>query len=344
MGLKVYIGGSLQSGADITIYQDLVRSRVSETTLDDMRSMHLSGDNYFFENGSDFVNYWLARNSGTDPKVKPQFVKGENAGFAAGWPSQEVRLQGAALGAKVAVAHLKNNTHVIVDTVLLGTPGLAEEVYTDVEAVNAGKMTIDEAQHRLTEKAKGAVLNAALGALLSKVSGQGFTGRGPTRVSVRGTATRNVQARLNSGGEIRSAGEINSIATKRGVSIPENMEFYVDEEGLAPELQENEWAQYYGTSRLGVPSGTIVKWSEFFSRFGKIRIRINPEILASDEKIVGMAAHEVQELQALEQEFARRGGQMTIDELRGLIHSEANGVLHEGSLNAADEAILRMRQ
>ena len=63
---------------------------------------------------------------------------------------------------------------------------------------------------------------------------------------------------------------------------------------------------------------------------GRFTIRINPDILTSDQEIVGTLAHETFEIEALEDAFRESGGRLTLDLLAKLI-TEPNGTFHQAA-------------
>ena len=100
--------------------------------------------------------------------------------------------------------------------------------------------------------------------------------------------------RENPDGKKRTIEEAKEIAQKFGVHIPDDVEFFEDEED---ELPENLTARGPKVTKL---SGSIVYWSIRINTLtGKVPFLVRPDILKSDEAIVGVFGHEMHELEAL---------------------------------------------
>lgn len=71
---------------------------------------------------------------------------------------------------------------------------------------------------------------------------------------------------------------------------------------------------------------------------GRFVVRINPNILGSDDEILGVIAHEVFEIEALEQAFISNGGRLEATRLFHLIDGE-HGAAHGAAWDYADTLI-----
>src|SRR5437016_9175941 len=103
-----------------------------------------------------------------------------------------------------------------------------------------------------------------------------------------------IQWRKNPGGVKRTVVQAKEIARTHGVLIPDDVDFFEDEEG---ELPENMTARGPEVTK---PAGGVVRWSDLVNALtGKVPFRVQSEILRSDEAIVGVFGHEMFELKAL---------------------------------------------
>ena len=69
-------------------------------------------------------------------------------------------------------------------------------------------------------------------------------------------------------------------------------------------------------------------------------MRLNPAILASDDAIVAVVAHECHEVRRLFDAFARSGGRLMPATIHGLV-DPAVGSLHSEAWDAADALVER---
>ena len=146
-----------------------------------------------------------------------------------------------------------------------------------------------------------------------------------------------VRWQLNPGGEARTIEEAVLIAKQHGVSIPDDVAFFIDELG---ELGADITAR---GPKVRKPAGGNVRWNvDFLNRFGKVPFIVRPDILRSDEAIVAVFAHEIYEVQALRKILQKRGT-IAIEEF--IAHTMAGnpGNLHSQAWEVADALVLRMR-
>jgi hypothetical protein len=103
-----------------------------------------------------------------------------------------------------------------------------------------------------------------------------------------------VQWRPNSDGVKRTVQEAMEIARVHGVSIPEDVDFFEDEDG---ELPDDMTARGPMVTKL---AGSLVNWSDLVNGLtGKVPFLVRSDILKSDEAIVAVFGHEMYELEAL---------------------------------------------
>jgi hypothetical protein len=137
--------------------------------------------------------------------------------------------------------------------------------------------------------------------------------------------------------EKRSIDQAKEIARKHGVSVPNDVDFFEDEEG---ELPQNMTAR---GPRVTKPSGSIVRWSDLVNSLtGKVPFLVRSEILTSDEAIVAVFAHEMFELEALR--GILREGKTPIEHFIGLTMPDNPSNLHDQAWDYADELVERMRK
>jgi hypothetical protein len=117
------------------------------------------------------------------------------------------------------------------------------------------------------------------------------------------------------------------------VSFPEDVKLVVlGEDGLPP----NVYASYMLPSRYY--ENDLVGWDRLLDRNGEILIRIKASVLASDEAILAVMAHEAFELNAL-REIMPDGQKIKPAELYKLISPEVPGNLHSQAWDDADQRV-----
>src|SRR6516162_1053122 len=98
----------------------------------------------------------------------------------------------------------------------------------------------------------------------------------------------------NPEGKKRTIQEAKEIARKFGVQIPDDVEFFEDEEN---ELPESMTARGPKVTKL---TGTTVYWSDLVHTLtGKVPFLVRPDVLTSDEAIVAVFGHEMYEREGL---------------------------------------------
>lgn len=149
--------------------------------------------------------------------------------------------------------------------------------------------------------------------------------------------------RSNPGGP-RTVDEAIAIARKNGIEIPEDIHVTAGKSMSGPkgEWPQGRFAEY---AQLGPKKpDAFITWEEFYNRFEQIPVRLNPEVLNSDEAIVAVMGHEMHELNSLRRLFEESGGQMTAGRLHNLIREGVPGNLHDQAWDVADELVSKMRK
>lgn len=143
--------------------------------------------------------------------------------------------------------------------------------------------------------------------------------------------------RRNSDGPVRTIDEAVEIARRNGVAIPDDVAFFVDEQG---ELGANITAR---APIIRKPAGGEVRWSDLVNaRTGRVPIIIRPDILESDEAIVAVFAHELHEIEGFRKIVGRRGS-ISIEEFIANHAWDNPGNLHDEGWTIADALVRRMR-
>ncbi|QDT55097.1 hypothetical protein Pan44_31380 [Caulifigura coniformis] len=152
--------------------------------------------------------------------------------------------------------------------------------------------------------------------------------------------------RINEGGVVRAETEIPGILARAGVHVPEDVILSV---GNASDFHGTIEDIFAGRSVLtgmipGIGTyGRYVQFDRMRNRFGKIPIRINPDMMRSDEAIVGVFAHELHELSLFRNAFSKGGGRLTFERWSGEAMPGNYGNFHDQAWDAADTAVRRMR-
>lgn len=141
---------------------------------------------------------------------------------------------------------------------------------------------------------------------------------------------------MNSKGEVRTVAEASAIARKNGVVIPSWTRIEVD-----PSIRE---ASSFAEYRLGNGQQNptdMMRWSTLVPD-GEVVVRIHPNVLASDEKIVGVLQHEVWELTELRAQVEARE-LLPAQEVARSIDTRSAKNLHGQAWDVADLRVLIMR-
>jgi hypothetical protein len=143
--------------------------------------------------------------------------------------------------------------------------------------------------------------------------------------------------RRNPNGQVRTIEEAIEIARRNGVVIPEDVAFFVDEQGeLGPTI----------TARAPIvrrPAGGEVRWSDLVhDKTGRVPIIVRPDVLCSDEAIVAVFAHELHEIEGFRKIVGRRGW-ISIEEFIANHAWDNPGNLHDRGWDIADALVRRMR-
>jgi hypothetical protein len=166
---------------------------------------------------------------------------------------------------------------------------------------------------------------------------------------IAGQAPR-IRWKRNRGRKRRTIEQAVDIARENGVKIPEDVVFFEAEPGeLRGSLNElfsgSEMETARGPELREHPDGCVYWRDHYHSRTHKIPFKIHPEVLVSDEAIVGTFEHEMVELAEFREVF-RRSRRWRMDATDyGLQAAPDNpGNFHDRAWDAADTAVQRMRE
>jgi hypothetical protein len=158
-----------------------------------------------------------------------------------------------------------------------------------------------------------------------------------------------VRWKKNKGGLKRTIEEAVAIAKRHGVEIPEDVEFFEAEPGeLEGSLKGFLAGQRFETARgprVTEHEDGRIYWRDHYNKDRKVPFRIHPDVLTSDEAIIGVLQHEMHELSLLREVFMRsktRSMSGTDYALQTAEGRPAN--FHEQAWDEADKIILRMRR
>ena len=141
----------------------------------------------------------------------------------------------------------------------------------------------------------------------------------------------------NLDGQKRTIEEARAIAKQAGIHIHYEVDFFEDEEG---ELPEDLTVQ---GPRVTKRAGSIVYWADLVNgSIGKVPFLIRPDVLQSDEAIVGVFGHEMYVLDAVRPLVNK--GQTTIEQFLALTRHDCPGNLHEEAWEDADDLVERRRK
>ena len=162
------------------------------------------------------------------------------------------------------------------------------------------------------------------------------------RPSVWPALQRNVDNR------IRTEEEILDLLQANGIVIPDDVEFFIGEEGDFPPgtFDDLEQGHLVTAKFSGLRSnqwGYVYFHDMYNKKRGMLPIMVNPVILISDEAILAMAVHELHELLLFRELFAENNGKLQVDyfEAEGMPMNGNN--FHSQAWAAADDFIRRRR-
>jgi hypothetical protein len=142
--------------------------------------------------------------------------------------------------------------------------------------------------------------------------------------------------RPNRDGAQRTIVEACEIASRWGVRIPDDVQFWVDEHDY---LDKNTTAK---TTTFRELEGTVIHPSWLYhKKTGKIPFLIRKDILASDEAIVAVIGHEMFELEKLRSTFANGA---PIEKWEAETSPANPGNFHWQAWDYADQLVERMRE
>jgi hypothetical protein len=140
----------------------------------------------------------------------------------------------------------------------------------------------------------------------------------------------------NSDGQIRTIEEAVEIAKKYGVTIPDDIDFHIDE---ANELNETFTACGPRVDKL---AGERVHWSDLVhDRTHKVPFRLWAGLLKSDEAIVAVLSHEMHEILTLRPFL--ESGKIAIEDFISQTEPGRPENLHHEAWEIADKLVDKMR-
>jgi len=147
----------------------------------------------------------------------------------------------------------------------------------------------------------------------------------------------------------RTISRAQSIARKHGVEIPDDVAFFEAEPGELDGSWDDLWtARGMETARGPAvyerPDGYIY-WKDHYNIAAKVPFLIHPDVLTSDEAIVGVFCHEMYELAELRAIFlSSRRRRLDATDYGVHVTPGHSGNLHDQAWDAADRAVLKMRK
>ena len=147
----------------------------------------------------------------------------------------------------------------------------------------------------------------------------------------------NQEWRPNTDRQARTIEEAVAIARRHGVTIPDDVEFFIDEFGY---LDAKTTA--CGPRVLPRPPESPVTWSDLVHDVtGKVPFLIRPDILESDEAIVAVFAHEMYEIEILRPILME--GKTSIEDFNKHTRPGLARNLHDEAWEIADAMVEHMR-
>ena len=148
---------------------------------------------------------------------------------------------------------------------------------------------------------------------------------------------------VNPARQKRTIEQAMEIARAHGVTIGDDVAFFEDEDGdLAPEKNGGNEITARGP-RVSKYSGEIVSWNDLLNSISqKVPFIIRPDILESDEAIVGVFGHEMYELEALRTILSK--GKTPIEHFIGHTRPDNAGNLHDQAWDYSDKLVAQMRE
>lgn len=146
-----------------------------------------------------------------------------------------------------------------------------------------------------------------------------------------------IKWRLNPSGKKRTLNEAKEIARANGVQIPDDVEFFEDEDD---ELPADLTAR---GPKVTKPAGSAVYWSDLVNSLtGSVPFLVRSDVLTSDEAIVAVFGHEMYELEALRSIL--KEGKTAVEQFVAHTRADNPGNLHDKAWDYADNLVERMRK
>lgn len=141
----------------------------------------------------------------------------------------------------------------------------------------------------------------------------------------------------NANGVARSLQEATAIARTQGVVIPSWIRIEVD-----PTIREAKSFAEYTLGRGEQGATSMLAWGDL-APDGVVVVRVHPNVLKSDEKIVGVLEHEIWELTQLRARVESHG-MLSAEDVRRMIDPTRPTNLHGQAWDIADLRVLAMRE
>ena len=150
---------------------------------------------------------------------------------------------------------------------------------------------------------------------------------------------------VNSNGVVRTRDEAISLARSHGIEIPDDINIQFVSNWKRADAN----AEYFDVGSRYNPDEWI-EWDDFMAHRGEfagtVPVRINQDVLNSDEAILANISHEMHELNALKTLFDQRGA-LRAKEIARLVNTRdrggVSGNLHEQAWDISDSLILKIR-
>jgi hypothetical protein len=150
---------------------------------------------------------------------------------------------------------------------------------------------------------------------------------------------------VNPNGLVRSRDEAIALARSHGIEIPDDINIQF----VGNWKRKDTDAEYFDVGARYKPDDWI-EWDDFMAHRGEysgtVPVRINQDILNSDEALLANIAHEMHELNSLKKMFDERGA-LQAKEIARLVNTRDRGGmagnLHEQAWDISDALILKLR-
>jgi hypothetical protein len=155
-----------------------------------------------------------------------------------------------------------------------------------------------------------------------------------------GTANELGGFTLNAGGQVRSLEEALQIASQNGVQVPSYVSVFArpaEEMPLVGGAPARAAFAQFGKNAPG-----MISWEQDVLVQGQLPLRLNQEILASDEAIICTLAHETHEITTVQSLFEANGGVVSKAQLGGWINAPY-GSVHQEAVQVEQNLLQSLR-